>query len=141
MKKIIFLLIILNIIIKLLCQDIKLGKTIEQKLEEDDDLNSYEEDHSMADRMKEIINEYVQEQKWNSEQQLDKDTFKKMFVYLIQKGALKQGSSGMLKMLADKIIEKHGEPIVVKNLDKYFDIEELTLTYTRLLNPGKTTDL
>ena len=141
MKKIIFLLIILNIIIKLLCQDIKLGKTIEQKLEEDDDLNSYEEDHSMADRMKEIINEYVQEQKWNSEQQLDKDTFKKMFVYLIQKGALKQGSSGMLKMLADKIIEKHGEPILVKNLDKYFDIEELTLTYTRLLNPGKTTDL
>ena len=29
----------------------KLGKTIEQKLEEDDDLNSYEEDRSMEDRM------------------------------------------------------------------------------------------
>ena len=117
-----------------------MDKKIEQKLEEDD-LNSYEEDHSMSDRMKESINEYVQEQKWNPEQQLDKETFKKMFVYLIQKGALKQGSSSILKKLADKILEKHGESIVVKNLGKYFDIEELTLTYTKLLNPRKTTDL
>ena len=141
MKKEIFLLIILNIILKLSGQEVKLDKKIEQKLEEDDDLNSYEEDHSMSDRMKESINEYVQEQKWNPEQQLDKETFKKMFVYLIQKGALKQGSSSILKKLADKILEKHGEPIVVKNLGKYFDIEELTLTYTKLLNPRKTTDL
>ena len=140
MKKEIFLLIILNIILKLSGQEVKLDKKIEQKLEEDD-LNSYEEDHSMSDRMKESINEYVQEQKWNPEQQLDKETFKKMFVYLIQKGALKQGSSSILKKLADKILEKHGEPIVVKNLGKYFDIEELTLTYTKLLNPRKTTDL
>ena len=141
MKKLIFLLIFLNIILELSCQNVKLGKTIEQKLEEDDDLNTYEEDHSMADRMKEMINEYIQEQKWNPEQQLDKEVFKKMFVYLIQKGALKQGSSSLLKKLADKIIEKHGEPIIVKNLDKYFDIQELTLAYTRLLNPGKTSDL
>ena len=140
MKKEIFLLILLNIILKLSGQEVKLDKKIEQKLEEDD-LNSYEEDHSMSDRMKESINEYVQEQKWNPEQQLDKETFKKMFVYLIQKGALKQGSSSILKKLADKILEKHGEPIVVKNLGKYFDIEELTLTYTKLLNPRKTTDL
>ena len=118
MKKLIFLLIFLNIILELSCQNVKLGKTIEQKLEEDDDLNTYEEDHSMADRMKEMINEYIQEQKWNPEQQLDKEVFKKMFVYLIQKGALKQGSSSLLKKLADKIIEKHGEPIIVKNLDK-----------------------
>ena len=141
MKKLIFLLIFLNIILELSCQNVKLGKTIEEKLEEDDDLNTYEEDHSMADRMKEMINEYIQEQKWNPEQQLDKEVFKKMFVYLIQKGALKQGSSSLLKKLADKIIEKHGEPIIVKNLNKYFDIQELTLAYTRLLNPGKTSDL
>ena len=141
MKKLIVLLIFLNIILKLSCQNVKLGKTIEEKLEEDDDLNSYEEDHSMADKMKEMISEYIQEQKWNQEQQLDKETFKKMFVYLIQKGALKQGSSALLKKLADKIIEKHGEPIIVKNVGQYFDIQELTLAYTRLLNPGKTSDL
>ena len=140
MKAPLFIFILLNIVLNLYCQDVKLGKSIEEKLEEDD-LNSYEEDHSMDDKLKEIIKEYVQEQNWNQDQQLDKETFKKMFVYLIQKGALKQGSSALLKKLADKILEKHGEPIIVKDLDKYFNIQELTLTYTRLLNPGKTTDL
>ena len=141
MKASLFIFILLNIVLNLYCQDVKLGKSIEQKLEEDDDLNSYEEDHSMDDKLKEIIKEYVQEQNWKQDQQLDKETFKKMFVYLIQKGALKQGSSALLKKLADKILEKHGEPIIVKDLDKYFNIQELTLTYTRLLNPGKTSDL
>ena len=145
MKKIIFLFILLNIIFKLSCQNVKLGqtlgKTIEEKLVEDNDLNNYEEDHSMEDKMKEELKGYIQEQKWNPEQQIEKETFKKMFVYLIQKGALKQGSSSLLKKLADKIIEKHGEPILVKNLEKYFNIQELTLTYTSLLHPGKTTDL
>ena len=140
MKSPLFIFILLNIVLNLYCQDVKLGKSIEEKLEEDD-LNSYEEDHSMDDKLKEIIKEYVQEQNWKQDQQLDKETFKKMFVYLIQKGALKQGSSALLKKLADKILEKHGEPIIVKNLDKYFNIQELTLTYTRLLNPGKTSDL
>ena len=141
MQKSLFLILLLSIIIKISCQDVKLGKTIEQKLEEDDDLNSYEEDHSMDNRMKEMINEYIQEQKWNQEQKIDKETFKKMFVYLIQKGALKQGSSAILKKLAEKIIEKHGDPIIVKNLVQYFDIKELTLVYTKLLNTGKTSDL
>ena len=145
MKKIIFLFLLLNIIFKLSGQNVKLGqtlgKTIEEKLVEDDDLNNYEEDHSMEDKMKEELKGYIQEQKWSPEHQIEKETFKKMFVYLIQKGALKQGSSSLLKKLADKIIEKHGEPILVKNLEKYFNIQELTLTYTSLLHPGKTTDL
>ena len=151
MEKNIFVFIFIIILLKISCQNIKLGsiklddsklgETIEKKLEEDDDLNSYEEDHTMSDIMKVSIKEYIQEKKWNPEEQIDKETFKKMFVYLIQKGALKQGSSSLLKKLADKILEKHGEPILVKNLEKYFDIEELTLTYTRLLNPGKSTDL
>ena len=28
------------------------------------------------------------------------------------------------------------EPIIVKNLEKYFNIEELTLTYSKLLTPN-----
>ena len=142
MKQALFLILLLNIIIYLSCQGAKLGKTIEKKLEEDEDLNKYEEDHSMEQKMKELLDEYVKEQKWKPEQQLNKETFKKMFVYLIQRGALRQGSSTILKKLADKILEKHGEPIIVKNLDNYFNIMELTLTYTRLLNPSnKNTDL
>ena len=141
MKKFFFILIGLIIILKISCQDVKLGKKIEEKLQEDDDLNSYEEDHSMDETMRQNLNEYIQEQNWKPEQELDIETFKKTFVYLIQKGALKQGSSALLKKLADKVLEKHPGAILVKNLGQYFDVRDLTLTYTSLLNPGKTSDL
>ena len=140
MKKIIVLLLLINLIIKSICQDVKLGKSLEEKLKEED-LDSYEEDHSMDDKLVGLVNEYVQEQKWKPEQQLDEETFKKMFVYIIQRGALRQGNSGILKKLADKIIEKQGKTIIVKDLPKYFNIKDLTLTYTQLLHPQKNTDL
>ena len=140
MKQFILFFLLFNLIVKLSCQDVKLGKTIEEKLKEED-LDSYEEDHSMDEKLAGLVNEYVQEQKWSPEQQLDKETFKKMFVYVIQRGALRQGNSGILKKLGDKIIEKHGEPIIVKNLVKYFNIMDLTLTYSQLLHPQKNTDL
>ena len=140
MKKFIVLLLLFNLFITFACQDVKLGKTLEEKLKEED-LDSYEEDHSMDDKLVGLVNEYVQEQKWKPEQQLDEETFKKMFVYIIQRGALRQGNSGILKKLADKIIEKQGKTIIVKDLAKYFNIKDLTLTYTQLLNPKKITDL
>ena len=86
--------------------------------------------------MKELIQEYVQDQEWTPDKQLEKEVFKKMFVNLIQRGALRTGNSEILKRLADKILEKHGEPIIVKNLEKYFNIEELALTYSKLLTPN-----
>ena len=86
--------------------------------------------------MKELLKEYIQDQEWKPNEQIDKETFKKMFVNLIQRGALRQGNGELLKKLADKILEKHGEPIVVKNLEKYFDIQELTLTYSRMFSPN-----
>ena len=136
-KTFLFFFLILNAIINISCSDVKLGsgKTFEERLKEED-LESYEADHSMENRMKELIQEYVQDQEWSPDKQLEKEVFKKMFVNLIQRGALRTGNSEILKRLADKILEKHGEPIIVKNLEKYFNIEELTLTYSKLLTPN-----
>ena len=132
-----FFLVFLNFIIYISCSDVKLGsgKTFEERLKEED-LEGYEEDHSMENQMKELLKEYIQDQEWKPNEQIDKETFKKMFVNLIQRGALRQGNGELLKKLADKILEKHGEPIVVKNLEKYFDIQELTLTYSRMFSPN-----
>ena len=140
-KVALILVLFLSVIINISSSDVKLGstKSLEDRLKEED-LDSYEADHSMDDKMKELIDEYIQDHEWSQDYQLDKNTFKKMFINLIQRGALRQGNSVLLKKLCDKILEKHGEPIIVKNLAKYFNIEELTLTYTRLLNP-KNTDL
>ena len=117
------------LIITIISSDIKLGsgKTFEERLKEED-LDGYEEDHTMDNQMKDLIKEYVQDQEWKPDEKIDKETFQKMFVSLIQRGALRQGNGAILKKLADKILEKHGEPIIVKNLEKYFDIQELTLT-------------
>ena len=111
------------------------GKTFEERLKEED-LDSYEPDHSMENQMKDLINEYVQDNEWTPDQQIDAKDFKKMFVNLIQRGALRQSNTEILKVLADKILEKHGGPIIVKNLEQYFNIEELTLTYSKLLSPN-----
>ena len=140
MKKSTFLLLLLlNLFIYTSSTDIKLGsgKSFEERLKEED-LDKYEADHSMEDKMKELLSEYIEDQNWEQEKIIDKDTFMKMFINLIQRGALRQGNTGILKKLADKVIEKHGEPIIVKNLEKYFNIEELTLTYTKLLSPMNT---
>ena len=137
MKKSTFLLLLLlNLLIYISSTDIKFGsgKSFEERLKEED-LDKYEADHSMEDKMKELLSEYIEDQNWEQEKIIDKDTFMKMFINLIQRGALRQGNTGILKKLADKVIEKHGEPIIVKNLEKYFNIEELTLTYTKLLSP------
>ena len=137
MKKSTFLLLLLlNLFIYISSTDIKFGsgKSFEERLKEED-LDKYEADHSMDDKMKELISEYIEDQNWEQEKIIDKDTFMKMFINLIQRGALRQGNTSILKKLADKVIEKHGEPIIVKNLEKYFNIEELTLTYTKLLSP------
>ena len=125
------------LIITIISSDIKLGsgKTFEERLKEED-LDGYEEDHTMDNQMKDLIKEYVQDQEWKPDEKIDKETFQKMFLSLIQRGALRQGNGAILKKLADKILEKHGEPIIVKNLEKYFDIQELTLTYSRLLSPN-----
>ena len=125
------------LVVTIISSDIKLGsgKTFEERLKEED-LDGYEEDHTMDNQMKDLIKEYVQDQEWKPDEKIDKETFQKMFVSLIQRGALRQGNGAILKKLADKILEKHGEPVIVKNLEKYFDIQELTLTYSRLLNPN-----
>ena len=118
---------------KLGSEKLSSGKTLEERLKEED-LDSYEEDHTMDNQMKDLIKEYIQDQEWIPEQQIDKETFKKMFVSLIQRGALRGGNSQVIKKLADKILEKHEGPIFVKNLEQYFNIEELTLTYSRMFN-------
>ena len=108
----------------------------------DEDLDNYEEDHSMDDMMQKNVAEYVKEQKWTPEQEIDKETFRKMFIYVLQKGALKNGSTELLKKLCDAIISKHGEKIVVKNLKKYYNMTELGLTYSSLFYRSVTnTDL
>ena len=147
MKIQIFYFVLLNLLlISYVSAKKKKDKTFELTEENikklDEDLDSYEEDHSMADMMKKNVEEYIKEQKWTPEQVIDKETFKKMFIYILQKGALKNGSTAILKKLSDTIVKNHGEKIIVKNLQNYYNMTELGLAYSTLFYKSVTnTDL
>ena len=66
-KTILSFLFILSVIFNMSCADVKLGsanlgsaKSLEERLKEED-LDSYEADHSMENQMRDLIKEYVQD--------------------------------------------------------------------------------
>ena len=91
--------------------------------------------------IKKLLNKYIQSKKWEPEKQLTNEIFTEMFVDIIQKSPLKQTFEETAKKLAENTIKKHEGPILVKNLDQYFNFEELSKTYLELFNPQQTTDL
>ena len=113
----------------------------EAKLEIDssDDL----EGNKIKDREKmlNLVNIYIKEKKWDEEEQIDKETFTIMFIHIIQKSPLKQRNTNILNRFAEKTINKYGEPIIVKNLHNYFNLDVLEKIYLQLFNPKINTDL
>ena len=87
------------------------------------------------------VKEYIQEKKWEPEKELNQEEFKTMFNKLIQNSFLKQGNENKLKRFAENTIKKYGEPIIVKNLEKYFELNELRKIYLDLYNSRIITDL
>ncbi len=96
---------------------------------------------SKQEIIKKLLNKYIQSKKWEPEKQLTNEIFTEMFVDIIQKSPLKQTFEETAKRLAENTIKKHEGPILVKNLDQYFNFEELSKTYLELFNPQQTTDL
>ena len=133
-----FLLLVLIINKEVHCQ-------YEAKIEtvlEFDDSDDYEGNKlKNKEKMKNLVNAYIQEQKWEEEKQIDKESFIKMFKEVIQKSSLNQRSNNTLARFAEKTINKFGEPIIVKNLQKYFNIDDLQKIYLELFKPKVNTDL
>ena len=88
-----------------------------------------------------LVNIYIKEKKWDEEEQIDKETFTKMFIHIIQKSSLKQRNTNILNRFAEKTINKYGVPIIVKNLHNYFNLDVLEKIYLQLFNPKINTDL
>ena len=93
------------------------------------------------EKMLNLVNIYIKEKKWDEEEQIDKETFSKMFIHIIQKSPLKQRNTNILNRFAEKTINKYGEPIIVKNLHNYFNLDVLEKIYLQLFNPKINTDL
>ena len=115
--------------------------TVETKLEVDQSDDYDGNKIKNKEKMKNLVNIYIKDQNWNEEQQIDKETFIKMFIDVIQKSSLKQRTTRLLNRFAENTIDKYGEPILVKNLQNYFNLDALERIYLQLFNPHINTDL
>ena len=138
MKKIIIYLYLL-LIIKICQGQIPEIKTSKIELDTSYDYEMTEE--KKQEKVQNLVNQYIQEQKWILEKEIDKEEFIKMFNYIIQRSALKQGNPETLKKFADKAVEHFGDYIKVKNLDQCFELPKLRKIYLQLYNIKPNTDL
>ena len=85
------------------------------------------------------VKEYLKKNNLNSSSILNLDEFIKMFIEVVSED--KNKPKQIFIEVAKKIVKKHGEPILIKNINNYFNLEEMTLLYSEILEEKKQTDL
>ena len=85
------------------------------------------------------IKEYLEKNNLNSTSKLTLDEFIKMFIEVVSED--KNKPKKIFIEMAKKIVKKNGEPILIKNINNYFNLEEMTLLYSEILDEKKQTDL
>ena len=120
-------------------QEIKFDVSNEEIIFEGNDYEDYL--RKRDEKMKSLVNEYILQQNWEQEQQIDREAFVKMFNIIIQKSPLKQSDTNILNKYALKTIQNYGEPIFVKNLHQYYDLKGLNNIYIQLFSPDVNSDL
>jgi len=89
--------------------------------------------------LKNKIKEYLEKNNLNSSSQLTLDEFIKMFIEVVSED--KNKPKKIFTEMAKKIVKKNGEPILIKNINNYFNLEEMSILYTEFLSEKKQTDL
>ena len=111
------------------------------KIEESNNEINLNEESMKLHKMKELINIYIESRHWNSNTILDKDTFTRMFIYVVNKSIFKKNNRDDLEILAERIFEKYGKPILIKNIKELFIIDELKTEFNKILNGKNNKDL
>ena len=85
------------------------------------------------------VKEYLIKNNLSSSSKLNLDEFIKMFIEVVSED--KNKPKQIFIEVAKKIVKNHGEPILIKNINNYFNLEEMTLLYSEILEENKQTDL
>jgi hypothetical protein len=85
------------------------------------------------------IKEYLKKNNLTSSSNLSLNEFIKMFIEVVSED--KNKPKQIFIEVAKKIVKNHGEPILIKNINNYFNLEEMTLLYSEILDENKQTDL
>ena len=85
------------------------------------------------------VKEYLIKNNLSSSSKLNLDEFIKMFIEVVSED--KNKPKQIFIEVAKKIVKNHGEQILIKNINNYFNLEEMTLLYSEILEENKQTDL
>ena len=95
--------------------------------------NSDNQEILEKNKMKELLGIYIESKNWTPKTQLDETTFIRLFIYVTSKSLFKKSTREQLSVLAEKMIDIHGQPINIENIKNYFDYDELKKVYEKLL--------
>ena len=95
--------------------------------------NSDNQEILEKNKMKELLGIYIESKNWTPKTQLDETAFIRLFIYVTSKSLFKKSTREQLSVLAEKVIDIHGQPINIENIKNYFDYDELKKVYEKLL--------
>ena len=95
--------------------------------------NSDNQEILEKNKMKELLGIYIESKNWTPKTQLDETTFIRLFIYVTSKSLFKKSTREQLSVLAEKMIDIHGQTINIENIKNYFDYDELKKVYEKLL--------
>ena len=90
-----------------------------------------------TNQINELIKVYLSYKNWTEKKELDEYTFIRLFIYVTQNSLFKKSTRAQLNALGEKILSIHKGPIIVKDLKKYFDYDELKTVYQDLFEKNK----
>ena len=104
------------------------------KMEETEEGKNQSEEMMNLHKMNELLNLYIEVRHWESDLKLDKDTFCRMFIYVVQKSIFKKHKREDLEILGERIVEKYGKPLLIKNIRELFVVDELKIELAKIVD-------
>ena len=136
------LFVLFSLLITVISINVKNPVEIEETVVLEDTNFEYKEkkENIIIYHMKELINQYVESKNWTQKKQLDDNTFIRLFIYVTSNSLFKKSTREQLNALAEKIVDIHKRPIIIKDIKKYFDYNELIEVYKNMFG-NKNLDL
>ena len=101
-------------------------------IEEIEPETNQQKEKRIISHMNELLNIYINSKGWDESKELDDYSFTRLFVYVTSNSLFSKRPREQLTTLAEKMISIHSGPILIKDIKKYFNYEELKNTYKNL---------
>ena len=132
-KNILILLFTLFVVVKLQVQMKESTFTISIDSHPEED--NLDEETKNINKMKYLLDLFIETRHWDSDTRLDPETFTQMFAYVVHNSIFTESKHEDMELLGERIMEKYGKPIFVENVNELFVVDELKSEFNKLKNP------